>query len=424
MKLQSFIEVQPGSHFPIQNLPFGVFSTPEQPEPRVGVRIGDYVLDAAVVEEQALFGPQLQGKRTFARPVLNDFMALGRPAWREARTVLTNLLRRENPTLQENDGFKARALHHVDRVKMHLPAEIGDFTDMYASREHATNLGTMFRGPENALMPNWLHLPVGYHGRASSVILSGQDIHRPRGQVLPPGEAQPVFAATHVLDFELEMGFFVGPGNALGHPIPIQEAHEHIFGLVLLNDWSARDIQRWEYQPLGPFLGKNFATTISPWVVSLEALEPFREPGPLQDPEPLPYLRAEGEWGYDIRLEVQLRGTRMGAPQAISRSNLKFMYWSLPQQLAHHSVTGCNMRPGDLLGTGTLSGPEPGSYGSLQELTWGGKHPIQLQTGETRTFLEDGDQVILSGYAQGDGYRVGFGEAATRILPPIEGFSG
>jgi fumarylacetoacetase len=421
MTLQSFIDVAPESHFPIQNLPFGVFSTPDRPTPRIGVRIGGFVLDLAAVEARAFFGPQLQGKGMFARPSLNAFMALGRPAWLEARSVLTNLLRSENPTLRDDADFRQQALIPSARATMHLPAEIGDYTDFYASREHATNVGTMFRGAENALMPNWLHLPVGYHGRSSSVILSGQDIHRPCGQVLLPGKSEPAFAASRLLDFELEMGFFVGPGNDLGHPIPVGEAEKHIFGMVLLNDWSARDIQRWEYQPLGPFLAKNFATTISPWVVTLEALEAFRRPGPKQEPEPLPYLGSSGNWSYDITLEVRLQSGQMQEAQIISRSNLKYLYWGLTQQLAHHSATGCNMRPGDLLGTGTISGPDPSSYGSMLELTWRGEKPLQLASGESRKFLQDGDQVTLSGYAQGDGFRVGFGEATARILPALKG---
>ncbi len=413
--LTSFLEIPPTSHFPIQNLPFGIFSTAEQPAPRVGVRIGDFVLDVSVVEELAYFGGNLQGKRVFRQPTLNAFMALGRPAWREARTVLTNLLRSENPTLRDNPAFRARALHPIATVTMHLPAAIGDYTDFYASREHATNVGTMLRGAENALMPNWLHLPVGYHGRASSVILSGVNVTRPRGQVAPGNASTPEFAASRSLDFELEMGFLIGTGNPLGEPIPIEAAEEHIFGLVLLNDWSARDIQAWEYQPLGPFLAKNFATSISPWVVTLDALAPFAVPGPAQDPVPLPYLRAPANQGYDVRLEVALQPAG-GAAHTICRSNLKHLYWSLAQQAAHHTITGCNLRAGDLCGTGTISGPDPGSYGSLLELTWRGQNPLTLPDGATRKFLEDGDTIIMTGHCQGDGYRVGFGEVAGKIV--------
>jgi fumarylacetoacetase len=370
------------------------------------------------VEERAYFGGNLQGKGVFRQPSLNAFMALGRPAWREARTVLTNLLRSENPTLRDNAEFRARALHPIETVTLHLPAQIGDYTDFYASREHAANVGTMLRGADNALMPNWLHLPVGYHGRASSVIPSGVAVTRPRGQVLPAGGSVPRFAATGMLDFELEMGFFIGPGNALGEPIPAGRAEEHIFGLVLLNDWSARDIQAWEYQPLGPFLSKNFATSISPWVVTLDALAPFAAPSPAQEPEPLPYLQAADNRAYDVHLEVALQPAG-GAAHTICRSNLKHLYWSLAQQAAHHTITGCNLRPGDLCGTGTISGRAPGSYGSLLELTWRGQNPLHLPGGAARTFLQDGDTVIMTGWCEGDGYRVGFGEVSAKILPAV-----
>jgi fumarylacetoacetase len=416
MEKKSFIDIDPESGFPIQNLPFGIFTPPGRGNKRVGVRIGDFVVDCSRLDTLGFFGYHTGGRKVFTRGSLNRFMSLGRPAWRETRTVLTNLLREENPTLQDPE-LREKLFYPVSDVTLHLPARIGDYTDFYASREHATNVGTMFRGAENALMPNWLHLPVGYHGRASSVVLSGRDIVRPRGQVLAEGAGRPEYIPTRALDLELEMGFFVGPGNELGQPIPIDRAGEHIFGMVLLNDWSARDVQRWEYQPLGPFLAKNFATTISPWVVTMEALAPFRVKGPDQDPPPLPYLARSEPAGYDIELQVELQTARMTAPQTISRSNLKTMYWSLDQQLAHHSATGCNMRPGDLLGTGTISGPEPGSYGSLLELTWRGEKPLELPGGETRKFLEDGDRVTLTGYCQGDGYRIGFGTASAVVLP-------
>jgi fumarylacetoacetase len=303
---------------------------------------------------------------------------------------------------------------------MHLPAEIGDYTDFYASREHATNVGVMMRGPENALMPNWLHLPVAYHGRASSVVVSDTPIRRPRGQVKPDNADRPVFGPSRSLDFELEMGFFVGPGNALGQPIPIAQAADHIFGMVLVNDWSARDIQKWEYQPLGPFLAKNFATSISPWVVTLEALEPFRVAGPAQDPPPLAYLHTSGDWSYDIQLEVWLQGSGMAKPERICRSNSNHLYWNVCQQLAHHTVNGCNLRPGDLLATGTISGPTPDSYGSMLELAWMGTRPLRFANGETRIFLQDGDRVTMTGWCEGPGYRIGFGEVRGEILPALE----
>ena len=400
------IQVGLNSDFPIQNLPYGIFSTKENPTPRVGTRLGDVVIDLAMLDAENAFGKQYG---FFADASLNRFMAAGRDVWREIRQRLTRLVAEEQASL------KSDALIFIHEVRMHLPVEVGDYTDFYASREHATNVGIMFRGKENALMPNWLHLPVGYHGRTSSVVLSGTDVIRPRGQVKPK-DAPLDFVASRQLDFELEMGFFVGKGNDLGEPISIEDAHEHIFGMVLLNDWSARDIQAWEYQPLGPFLAKNFATSISPWVVTMDALEPFRVKGPLQDPTPLLYLGSNAN-GYDIHLEVSLQSARMDAPQVISHSNMKHLYWSIDQMLAHHTITGCNMRVGDLCGTGTISGPTEDSYGSLLELTWRGERPIQLSSGEERTFLQDGDTLMMKGYCQGDGYRIGFGEVTGKILP-------
>lgn len=414
MPLTSFLDIPSNSHFPIQNLPFGIFST-ENASPRVGVRIGEFVLDLSVLEQHAFFGPYLQGKNIFSRPSLNAFMGMGKPAWREARAVITNLLRTENPTLRDNPDLRGAALIPAESATLHLPVDIGDYTDFYASRQHATNVGIMFRGQENALMPNWLHLPVGYHGRASSVVLSGTDIQRPHGQTLPTGATNPVFGPSRRLDFELEMGFLIGPGNALGEPISVENAENHIFGLVLVNDWSARDIQAWEYQPLGPFLAKNFATSISPWVVPMDALEPFRISGPVQDPEPLPYLRTSGAGSFDIHLEVHLQTVQMTTPDVISRSNFTHLYWDMRQMVAHHTVTGCNLRPGDLLASGTISGPTEDSFGSLLELAWRGERPLQLPSGETRSFLQDGDRVTLTGWCQGEGYRVGFGEVTGMI---------
>jgi fumarylacetoacetase len=403
----SLIEIHPDSDFPIQNLPYGIFSTQKNPNPRVGTRLGDFVIDLSVLDDEGRFDRKYD---FFADASLNRFMASGREVWREIRQRLIKLLGEEQASLKQEASIS------IKEVQMHLPVSIGDYTDFYASREHATNVGIMFRGKENALMPNWLHLPVGYHGRASSVVLSGTDVTRPRGQVKPK-DAPVEFAASRQLDFELEMGFFVGTGNELGESISIENAREHIFGMVLLNDWSARDIQAWEYQPLGPFLAKNFATSISPWVVTMDALEPFRVRGPQQDPTPLPYLRADSASGFDIQLEVTLQSARMDLPQVISRSNMKHLYWSIEQMLAHHTITGCNMRPGDLCGTGTISGATEDSYGSLLELTWRGEKPIQLSGGETRTFLQDGDTLTMKGYCQGDGYRVGFGEVTGKILP-------
>jgi fumarylacetoacetase len=402
----TFIDVSPDSHFPLQNLPYGVFSPKDGGKPRVGSRIGDFVLDLAACES-ILPVP----KGTFSQASINAFMALGRPVWKEVRAVLQGLLSGEDNSLPE------KSLFSMDEVVLHLPVEIGDYTDFYSSKEHASNVGIMFRGKDNALMPNWLHMPIAYHGRSSSIVLSGTDIHRPTGQTKAADNPLPSFEPSREMDFELEVGFFVSKGNELGKPISVEDAYEHIFGMVLVNDWSARDIQRWEYQPLGPFLSKNLATSISPWVVTLEALEPFRCPSPVQEPQPLPYLQAKGDFSYDIQLEVSLQSNSMAEPQVISRSNYRYLYWNMAQQLAHHTVTGCNMRTGDLLASGTISGSSPDSYGSLLELTWRGEKPIPLSSGETRSFLQDHDRLSISGWAQGDGYRIGFGEVTGKLLP-------
>ncbi len=418
----SFISVSPDSDFPLQNLPYGVFSTAGTP-PRVGVAIGDHVLDLALLEQRGMFAAALDTSgalgttAVFDQPALNAFMALGRPAWTAVRATLQHLLNASTPTLRDDGALRTAAFHRQDAVTLHLPVQIGDYTDFYSSREHASNVGSMFRGRENALLDNWLHLPVGYHGRASSIVLNGTPIRRPLGQIRAPDEPTPRFGPSQELDFELEMGFFVGPGNPLGTPIPVERAADHIFGMVLVNDWSARDIQRWEYRPLGPFLAKNFATSISPWVVTLDALEPFRTAGPVQEPTPLPYLRTSADWNYDIRLDVSLQTAAMSEPVPIARSNARYLYWNICQQLAHHTITGCNLRPGDLLASGTISGPTPDSCGSLLELAWRGQRPLQLPGGESRSFLEDGDTLILSAYGQGDGYRIGFGSVSGQILP-------
>jgi fumarylacetoacetase len=420
--LRSFVPVPPGSHFPIQNLPYGVFRLHARGPASVGVAIGDQVLDLTALEAAGLLdGPHLRGQGAFATGRLNAFMALGRTAWDEARAAITRLLHADEPTLRDDSALRARVLVRQADVEMLLPADVGDYTDFYSSREHASNVGTMLRGADKALMPNWLHLPVAYHGRASSLVVSGTDVVRPRGQSKPESAEAPLFGPSRSLDFELEMAVFVGPGNALGRPIPAGQADEHLFGMVLLNDWSARDIQAWEYVPLGPFLAKNFATSISPWVVPLAALQPFRCAGPEQSPEPLPYLGTTGPQAYDIRLEVTLQGARMEAPHTICVSNFKHLYWSMAQQLAHHTVNGCNLRPGDLLASGTISGPTPDSWGSLLELAWRGTRPIALPNGEQRSFLQDGDRVTMTAWCQGDGYRVGFGEVTGVVLPTPEG---
>lgn len=416
--IKSFIEISPDSHFSIMNLPYGIFAPKTGGEPRVGVAIGDNVMDLAVLEEEGFFDACLLGKeRVFAKPSLNGFMSKGRTIWIEVRRIIQTILSDTCMELQENDGLLDSVLYRFDEVNVYMPVDIGDYTDFYSSKEHATNVGIMFRGKENALMPNWLHLPVAYHGRASSIVVSGTDIHRPKGQIKLNNETNPVFSPSKELDFELEMGFFIGKGNRLGEYVPTEKAYDHIFGMVLVNDWSARDIQRWEYVPLGPFLAKNFATSISPWVVTMEALEPFRVKQPVQEPEPLPYLQSKGDWEYDIKLDVFLKNDKLKEPFKIASSNHKYLYWNILQQLAHHTITGCNLKTGDLLASGTISGPTPDSYGSMLELAWKGEKPIKLPNGEERKFIEDGDSVKFSGYCQGDGYRVGFGEVEGKILP-------
>ena len=417
---RSWVPVPPGSDFPVQNLPYGIFRCGGSP-PRVGVAIGEFVLDLAALDAAGMFrGTPLDGQRLFERASLNPLLALGGDAWRAARRRIADLLDETSPELQGNERLRDAALVPRAAATLLLPVEIGDYTDFYSSREHATNVGVMFRGPENALMPNWLHLPVGYHGRASSIVVSGTPVRRPCGQTLPDGAAAPVFGPSRQLDFELEVGFFTGPGNALGQPIALAGAHEAIFGFVLVNDWSARDIQKWEYQPLGPFLAKNFATSISPWVVTLDALLPFRVAGPPQDdPAPLPYLREHDPWSFDVALEVWLKTARMGERARIARSNHRHLYWNVRQQVAHHTVTGCNLRPGDLLASGTISGPTKDSRGSLLELSWRGTEPLALPSGETRTFLEDGDELAITGFAAKDGVRVGFGEVSGTVLPAL-----
>ncbi len=414
--LRSWVPVAADSHFPIQNLPFGVFRPRPGTAPRVGVAIGDQVLDLGFLEEFGYFSTSGQVSNG---PSLNAFLARGRSSWREARTKISRLLRHDVADLRDQVALHEQALRPMSEVEMLLPVDVGDYTDFYSSREHATNVGIMLRGADNALMPNWLHLPVAYHGRASSLVVSGTDVRRPKGQTKADDAPAPTYGPSKNLDFELEMGFFIGPGNDLGEPIPIERTPEHIFGLVLVNDWSARDIQRWEYQPLGPFLAKNFATTISPWVVSLDALEPFRSAGPKQEPEPLPYLRTPGDWALDVHLEVSLQSAAPDRPHVICRSNAKSLYWNVCQQLAHHTVNGCRMRPGDLLASGTISGPTPDSYGSMLELAWKGTKPLTLPNGEKRVFLQDGDRVTMTGWCQGTGYRVGFGEATGVILPAL-----
>jgi fumarylacetoacetase len=413
--LRSFIPVDATSDFPIQNLPYGVFSTAALPARRVGVAIGGYVLDLWELEQDCRLDVGDLG--VFSASTLNPFMALAPKVWSQTRARISELLRHDSAELRDNDELRARALVPMAKVNLHLPIAVAGYTDFYSSKEHATNVGVMFRGKDNALQPNWLHMPIGYNGRASTVVVSGTKVRRPRGQLKPPNAEQPSFGACKRLDFELEMGAVIGQPSPMSEMLTEAQAEEMIFGFVLLNDWSARDIQQWEYVPLGPFQGKAFATSISPWVVAREALEPFRRDGPRQDPAPLPYLRQVQPNNYDLELEVGLRAASMNEAARICHTNFKYMYWSSVQQLLHHASSGCAMNVGDLLGSGTISGPEKSQRGSLLEISWNGTEPIELASGIVRTFLEDGDSLVMRGWCQGDGYRVGFGEVEGTILP-------
>lgn len=407
-KLRTWADVPAGSDFPIQNLPFGVFKT-RYLSPVAGVAIGDTVIDLVYLHENGFLDGLGLPPGIFNQKYLNSFLALGRKKCGEVRHRISELLRHGNDQLRDNMAAREIAMIHMSEVQMQMPVQVPNYTDFYSSEQHAFNVGSMFRDPKNALLPNWKHLPVGYHGRASSIVVSGTSIRRPKGQIRT-GETPPVLAPTAKLDFELEMAFIACSENALGTPISIGEANDHIFGFVLFNDWSARDIQQWEYVPLGPFLAKNFGSTISPWIVTLDALEPFMTDGPKQDPPVLPYLASEGKNNFDIQLEVSIGSS------VISRSNFKHMYWNVFQQLAHHTVNGCNIQVGDMYASGTISGPEPGSYGSMLELTWNGQKPIQLEDGTTRKFIEDGDTVTIKGFAEKDGVRIGFGECKGTII--------
>ncbi|MGI9419454.1 MAG: fumarylacetoacetase [Geminicoccaceae bacterium] len=422
MALKSWVESANGADtdFPIQNLPYGVVSTAGH-GPRCAVAIGDRALDLAALEEAGLIDAGA-GRAVFDQPALNDFMALGKATWSSMRTRLTDLLADGgDPALKDDVRLRETALLPRADARPHLPARIGDYTDFYASYQHAFNVGSILRGPENALPPNWLHIPIGYNGRASTVVVSGTDIRRPLGQMKPKDAKAPIFGPCRRLDIELEMGAIVGTPNPMGEPVTVAEADDMIFGFVLLNDWSARDIQAWEYQPLGPFQAKVFATSISPWIVTREALEPFRVSATERKGQLLPYLADDTPRNYDIALEILMQPDGAAAATTVSRSNFRYMYYSAAQQLCHHAVGGCLMNTGDLLGSGTISGPEKHQFGSLLELSWGGREPLTLDTGETRTFLEDGDLMTLRGHAQGNGYRIGFGDCTGRILPaPIE----
>ncbi len=414
----SWLEVSENSDFPIQNIPFGIIRSSGR-EPVVATRIGDIAIDlSSLADAGYLDDLGLKDMHVFHMPALNDFIALGKQTTGVVRARLMELFGADNPMLRQDEKTCSRALFPVGEVEVLLPVNIGDYTDFYSSIEHATNVGIMFRDPENALLPNWRHIPVGYHGRSSSIVVSGAEIYRPKGQLKPDDTDTPVFGPTQQLDFELEMAFITGKGTRLGESIPVDRAQEYIFGMVIFNDLSARDIQKWEYVPLGPFLGKNFGSVVSPWIVTLEALEPFRTHGPEQKPAVLPYLQVSGNKNIDIQLDIFLKPDDE-EENLLSHSNFKYMYWNMNQQLAHQTVNGCNIRVGDMYASGTISGPMPDAYGSMLELSWRGTKPIRLKDSSERRFINDGDTVIMRGYCEKDGLHIGFGECATKILPSL-----
>ena len=411
----SWLHVSKNSDFPIQNIPFGVFLTRDDII-TIGTRIGDTAIDLGALHQLGYFDDIPLTDDIFLQDTLNDFIADGRKTWRAVRNRIAQIFDSNNTTLKNNTKHKEIVLFRLDEIEMQLPVQIGDYTDFYSSIEHATNVGKMFRSTDNALLPNWLHIPVGYHGRSSSIIPSGIPVHRPQGQILPEGSDTPVFGPSKLVDFELEMAFITTVANDLGEPIPVDEAEEYIFGLVLLNDWSARDIQKWEYVPLGPFLAKNFASSISPWIVTLDALEPFRVESPKPIQPQLPYLQYKGKKSYDIHLEVGIK-PKSAKETIVSKSNFKYMYWNMSQQLAHHTSNGCPINSGDMMGSGTISGSTPDSYGSMLELTWKGEKPLIMKDGTERKFINDYDTVIMRGFCEKDGTRIGFGEVSTQLLP-------
>ena len=419
-QLKSFIEVAQDSDFPIQNLPYGVFSETAEGTRRIGVALGEWVVDLAALEAHGYLALQ-SGEQYFNQPTLNKFIDSGKSSWSKVRAELQKLLSADNAELRDNSALREQVFFKQANVTLHLPVHVPGYTDFYSSKEHATNVGCMFRDPKNALLANWSELPVGYNGRASSVIVSGTDIVRPSGQIKLPNEERPQFSACRKLDFELETGFIIGKQNQLGQPISIENAWDHIFGMVLFNDWSARDLQQWEYVPLGPFNSKTFASSISPWIVTLEALEPFKTSSPVQEPQPLAYLREDHSANsYDIQLSVEIQAEQAAQADVICETNFKYMYWSMAQQLAHHTIAGCNVQVGDLMGSGTISGPTPDSYGSLLEITWNATKPLTLSNGEQRTFIQDGDTVIMKGHCEKDGLRIGFGEVSGKVLPALQ----
>ncbi len=410
--MKSWLKVSSKSDFSIYNLPFGIFSTNKKNK-RIGVAIGDHVIDLHACNSLDLFKDLHIESYVFKNSFLNNFIELGKGITSKVREIIQLELINENSLIKHNSN----CIIPINTVEMHLPVNIGDYTDFYSSIEHASNIGSMFRDPSNPLLPNWKHLPVGYHGRASSIIVSGKNIHRPKGQIMPLDSETPIYSSSNRVDFELEMGYIIGKNSSLGSSISTTNAEDYIFGKVLFNDWSARDIQKWEYVPLGPFLGKSFASSISPWVVTMEALDPFRVAGPIQEPNVLDYLKFDRLKNYDINLSVSITPEDSNIESIVCNSNFKYMYWNMNQQIAHHTVNGCNLNVGDMMASGTISGHTKDSYGSMLELSWGGKNPIELKDGSTRTFINDMDTVIMKGYCEKNNIRVGFGEVKSKILP-------
>ena len=410
---KSWLDVNKNSDFPIQNIPLGVFLTRDDIT-TIGTRIGDYAIDLAALHQLGYFEGIPLTDDIFMQDTLNDFITDGRMTWRLVRNRIADIFDETNPKLRDQEKHRDTVIFEMDQVEMLLPVQIGDYTDFYSSKDHAMNVGSMFRDPENALFPNWLHLPVGYHGRASSIVVSGTKVRRPVGQTMPPGAESPAFGPSKLLDFEVEMAFITTDANKLGKSIPLTDARDYIFGMVLMNDWSARDLQKWEYVPLGPFLGKSFATTVSPWIVTRDALEPFKAKGTDQEPAPLPYLKDEGETSYDIQIETFIK-PKKEEETLVSVTNFKNLYWSISQQLAHQTVNGCNVRTGDLYGSGTISGKDKKSFGSMLELTWAGKNPVKMNDGTERKFIQNGDTVIMRGFCQNNEIRLGFGECRGKV---------
>jgi len=411
--IKSWLHVAKNNDFPIQNIPFGVFLTKDDIT-TIGTRIGEYAIDLAALHQLGYFEGIPLTDDLFMQDSLNDFISDGKTTWRLVRNRIADIFDDKNNKLKVNKKHRDKIIFDMDEIEMLLPVDIGDFTDFYSNKNHAINVGKMYRDPENALTPNWLYMPIAYHGRSSSIVVSGTKIRRPKGQTLPKGEKNPVFGASKRIDFEVEIGFITTDANKLGKSIDINETDEYIFGMVLLNDWSARDIQKWESEPLGPFSAKSFATTISPWIITIDALEPFKVDSPKQDPEPFTYLQQEGKNSYDIKLEVSIKPKKQ-KQTIVSKTNYKYNYWTMSQQLAHQTVNGCNVRSGDLYGSGTISGLKEGTFGSMLELTKAGSKPIKLKDGTERKFINDGDSVILKGYCKNKKVRIGFGECKGKL---------